>query len=85
MNHVQTEKDGEGLAAYENGNYRADPCRIRYTDGKELGQELGHMLKFVRDKRDLRKGAFDLRVWLRGMGRQGAVDKLEAKSSSATK
>jgi hypothetical protein len=53
--HVQTMKHGEMLAAYETSNYRADPCRIRYTDGKEPAEELGYRFKFRGDQKELTK------------------------------
>lgn len=31
---VETVKHGERLASYETDDYRADSCRINYTDGK---------------------------------------------------
>lgn len=73
MNH------GERLAAYETNNYRADPCRIRYTDGKEPIEEFGYTFKFRGDQKELTEGVFDLRVWLKRMEREAAVTKLDAK------
>ncbi|KAI9038332.1 gamma-glutamylcyclotransferase family protein [Aspergillus affinis] len=62
---VQTEEDGQKLATYETRSYRAIPCRILYTDGKEPAQEHGHTFQFVGNFHDLTDGEFDLKVWLR--------------------
>lgn len=67
--HVETEKHGERLASYETKNYRADPCRINYTDGSEPVEDLGHVFKFVGNVRDLSDGTFDLGTWLRRVKR----------------
>ncbi|GFF58622.1 conserved hypothetical protein [Aspergillus udagawae] len=79
--HVHTTRDAERLAVYETGNYRAESYLIKYMDGKEPSEDLGYMFKFVRDQRELSEGDFDLKVWLRWMGRQAAVNKLEAAKS----
>lgn len=76
--HVQTEEDGEKLAAYETNNYHPESCLIRYTDEKEPSEDLGYTFKFVGDTRDLIQGQFDLRLWLKRMGRQAAIDRLDA-------
>ncbi|KAL2869892.1 gamma-glutamylcyclotransferase family protein [Aspergillus lucknowensis] len=68
---VQTPQHGVKLAEYETGHYRAEPCRIVYTDANGPEQDLGYTLKFVGDERDLSEGTSDLRVWLRRMGRVG--------------
>ena len=67
------------LAAYETQNYQADPCRIRYTDGKEPADDIGYTFKFKGNPKELSEGSFDLRVWLERMGRLAAVEKLDAK------
>jgi hypothetical protein len=67
--HVETEEHGERLASYETDNYRADPCRINYTDGKEPVDDFGFVFKFVGNVRDLSDGTFDLGTWLRRMKR----------------
>lgn len=67
--HVGTEEHGERLASYETNNYRADPCRISYTDGCEPVEDLGHVFKFVGNVRDLSDGTFDLGTWLRSVKR----------------
>ena len=46
---------GRGLASYETDNYRADPCRIDYTDGNEPVDDFGYVFKFVGNVRDLAK------------------------------
>lgn len=76
--NVRTTQDAERLAAYETGNYRAEDCLIRYIDGKEPSEDLGYTFKYVGDPRELTEGQFDLKVWLRRMGRHAAADKLEA-------
>lgn len=86
--NVQTVEDGEKLAAYETGNYRTESCLIHYTDGKEPSQELGYTFLFAGNPNDLSEGSFDLKVWLRRMGRRrrrqdDALEKvLEAKKES---
>ncbi|KAJ5664062.1 hypothetical protein N7507_004793 [Penicillium longicatenatum] len=81
--HVETVEHGERLAAYETNNYHADPCRIRYTDGKEPADDIGYTFKFKGNRNDLSKGGFDLRVWLKRMGRHTAMEKLDAKPASS--
>lgn len=34
---------------------------------------------FVGDRRDISEGKFDLRVWLKRMGRVGAVERLDER------
>lgn len=80
---VRTLQEGERLAAYETGNYHTVPCRIRYTDGKEPEDDIGYVFQFVGDHRELSEGKFDLRVWLRRMGRGGVMDGLDAKSATS--
>ena len=36
------------------------------------------------DEREISEGMFDLRVWLRRMGRGGAVERLDAKRVGGT-
>ncbi|KAE8369169.1 hypothetical protein BDV27DRAFT_121176 [Aspergillus caelatus] len=81
--YVQSAEDGGRLAAYETNNYRTESCVIRYTDGKEPAEELGYVFKFVGNPNDLHDGRFELRAWLKLMGREAAVEKLDAKISSA--
>jgi len=81
---VQSVQDGARLAEYETGSYHAEPCVISYTDGREPKEEIGHVFKFVGDEREISEGMFDLRVWLRRMGRGGAVERLDAKRVGGT-
>ncbi|GAB1206395.1 hypothetical protein APSETT445_005080 [Aspergillus pseudonomiae] len=67
--HVETEEHAERLASYETDNYRADPCRIDYTNGNEPIEDLGYCFKFVGNVRDLSDGSFDLGTWLRRVKR----------------
>lgn len=80
--HVETVEHGERIAAYETKNYKTHPCRISYTDGKEPSEGIGYAFKFRGDQKDLSEGTFDLRVWLKRMGRHAAVEKLGAKKST---
>ncbi|RAL15446.1 gamma-glutamylcyclotransferase family protein [Aspergillus homomorphus CBS 101889] len=75
--HVRTTQDAEKLAAYETGSYRVESCRIRYTDGEEPADELGYVFEFVGHPSELNEGEFDLKVWLRRMGRRAVADGLE--------
>ncbi|PGH23342.1 hypothetical protein AJ80_02595 [Polytolypa hystricis UAMH7299] len=73
--NVRSDEHAARLAEYETRNYEVMPCRIRYLDGEELGEEVsGWVFVFVGVKGDLGEGVFDLRVWLRRMGRGGGVD-----------
>lgn len=76
--NVQTIEDGGKLAEYETRNYRAQPCFITYTDDKEPATADGNAFTFVGDPRELDEGEFDLKLWLRRMGRGEAVDGMEA-------
>ncbi|KAA8652760.1 hypothetical protein EYZ11_013372 [Aspergillus tanneri] len=76
---VRTAEDGEKLAAYETRNYCTESCLIRYSDNKGPSQDLGYTFKFAGNPNDLSEGTFDLRTWLKMMGRQTALDKLDAK------
>ena len=75
--NVGSVEDGGKLAAYETGYYRAERCLIRYVDGEETGTDVGSTFKFVGDWRELSEGRFDLKVWLKRMGRTKALEKLE--------
>ncbi|KAH8691936.1 hypothetical protein BGW36DRAFT_303436 [Talaromyces proteolyticus] len=77
--HVQTVDHGERLAAYETDNYHAHPCRIHYSDEKEPSQDFGYTFKFVGNSNDLSEGDFDLKVWLKRMGRKVGVNNLDPK------
>lgn len=69
--NVETIEHGVKLAIYETNNYRASPCRIHYTDGKEPTNGFGYTFIFQGSKKDLSEGVFDLRIWLKRMGRLG--------------
>lgn len=77
--HVQTVQHAERLAEYETRSYRAEPCVIKYADVEEPREERGFVFVFVGDRREISEGKFDLRVWLRRMGRGGAVERLDEK------
>ncbi|GAD95576.1 conserved hypothetical protein [Paecilomyces variotii No. 5] len=83
--HISTVEDGKKLAAYETRNYRPEPCWINYKDGKEPLRENGSTFKFVGDPYALSEGQFDLKAWLRRVGRVKALEKLEAKVEDATR
>jgi hypothetical protein len=72
--NVQTVEDGEKLAAYETRNYGVKPCFITYTDGKEPATAFGNTFTFAGHPRELNEGEFDLKLWLKRMGRGEAVD-----------
>ena len=40
---VQSVQNGARLAEYETGSYRAEPCVISYTDGREPKEEIGQV------------------------------------------
>lgn len=71
---VQTTEHGEKLAAYETNNYQTRPCRIRYLDKEDPSQVLGYTFMFVGNEHDLSEGDFDLKVWLKRMGRQSTAN-----------
>jgi hypothetical protein len=47
------------------------PCLIHFTDSKEPKQATGTTFKYVGNPVDISEGDFDLRVWLKRMGRAG--------------
>ncbi|KAJ5278964.1 hypothetical protein N7478_004336 [Penicillium angulare] len=76
----------EKLAAYETVNYQVVECEFRFTDTDEDGKGKGNPVKgvggvFLFDGygEDLSDGVFDLRVWLKRVGRFAALEQLEAK------
>lgn len=77
--NVRTEEDGDKLAAYETRNYKAHPVSIKYLDGKEPEREDGTAFLFAGDPEELSEGDFDLKVWLRRMGRGEAVGAMELR------
>ncbi|CRG92800.1 hypothetical protein PISL3812_09867 [Talaromyces islandicus] len=77
--NVQTVEHGERLAAYETNNYHARPCRIHYLDKEYPPQDLGHTFMFVGNVQDLSEGEFDLKVWLKRIGRQPTIANVDAR------
>jgi len=77
--NVQTVADAQKLADYETRNYTLVARDIRYSDGKSPAQQTGHVFLFDGNPKDLSEGTFDLRVWLKQVGRQEALDKLDAR------
>ncbi|OJJ44872.1 hypothetical protein ASPZODRAFT_134274 [Penicilliopsis zonata CBS 506.65] len=73
--NVQTVKAGEKLAAYETNNYTFKACLIEYTDGQKPADDLGHAFLFAGNPHDLTEGTFDLKTWLRRMGRQDTKER----------
>jgi gamma-glutamylcyclotransferase (GGCT)/AIG2-like uncharacterized protein YtfP len=69
---VESEQHAEKLAAYETRAYRSAPCRIRFMDGGEPGDISGTTFQYAGNPMDITEGKFDLGVWLRRMGRDGA-------------
>ncbi|KAF5558925.1 poly polymerase [Fusarium mexicanum] len=67
--HVQSVAHAKRLAEYETNSYRAKPCLIQYTDGNEPAEDYGHVFMFVDNPRDLQEGEFDLKKWLKRVGR----------------
>ncbi|KAG9496292.1 hypothetical protein J7337_012878 [Fusarium musae] len=67
--HVQSAAHAKRLAEYETNSYRAKPCLIQYTYGKKPAEEFGHVFMFVGNPRDLQEGEFDLKRWLKRVGR----------------
>lgn len=76
---VRSVGDAEKLAAYETGNYTTVSCEIGYLDGREPGRVMGTVFVFDGDCRELSEGRFDLRVWLRRVGRLAAIEKSDAR------
>jgi len=68
--HVQSVTDGKRLAEYETTSYRAKPCFVKYTDGKEPAEDDGHVFIFVGNSRDLDEGDFHLAKWRERVGRK---------------
>lgn len=76
---VRSVEDAEKLAVYETSNHTTVSCDIRYLDGKDPGKQVGHVFVFDGNPRDLSEGIFDLRVWLKRVGRLAALQKLDAR------
>lgn len=79
--NVQTVVDAQKLADYETRNYTPVARDIRYSDGSFPTQRAGHVFVFDGNPTDLSEGTFDLRAWLKRVGRQEASDKLDAGCS----
>lgn len=56
---------------YETQAYQSTPCLIHFTDSKEPKQATRTTFKYVGNPVDISEGDFDLRVWLKRMGRAG--------------
>lgn len=80
---VRTQGDAEKLAQYETRSYLASPCEIKYLDDRSPRQEEGVVFLFVGIQRELSEGSFDLRGWLRRVGRLEALDQLDARNKGA--
>ncbi|KAJ5084623.1 hypothetical protein NUU61_009202 [Penicillium alfredii] len=76
--NVRSVAEAAKLAAYETRNYQPVSCAITYTDGIWPAQQPGSAFLF-RNPRDLSEGCFDLKVWLKRVGRDAASDQLEGK------
>lgn len=81
--HIKMGSDVLKLAAYETKNYRLEGCRIFYSDGQPPEDEIDAVFVFDGNKRDLDEGEFDLRTYLKRMGRLAALEKLDAKTVKA--
>ncbi|KAH7153919.1 hypothetical protein DER46DRAFT_389932 [Fusarium sp. MPI-SDFR-AT-0072] len=67
--YVQSVAHAKRLAEYETNSYRAKPCFIQYTDGREPAEDFGHVFMYVGNPQDLQEGKFDLGKWLKRVGR----------------
>lgn len=76
---VRRQGDAEKLATYETRSYLTSPCEIKYIDGQSPGREEGVVFVFVGNERELIDGSFDLRGWLRRVGRLEALHQLDAR------
>lgn len=66
---VKSEKHGARLADYETNAYAPAACRIHFTDDEEPIETNGTIFKYAGSPLDVEDGEFDLKVWLRRMGR----------------
>lgn len=80
---VRSQGDAEKLAQYETRSYLARPCEIKYLDGQSPREDEGVVFVFVGNQRELREGSFDLRGWLRKVGRLEALNQLDARKKGA--
>jgi gamma-glutamylcyclotransferase (GGCT)/AIG2-like uncharacterized protein YtfP len=69
MYDVQTEEHAAKLAEYETRAYMAAPCDISLVDGEEPTKVCGTTFRYIGPNLDLDEGDFDLKTWLRRMGR----------------
>jgi gamma-glutamylcyclotransferase (GGCT)/AIG2-like uncharacterized protein YtfP len=67
--NVEHGRHGEGLAKYETRAYRPVPCLICFTDGGEPKEVMGMTFKYAGTPTGISEGSFDLKVWLKKMGR----------------
>lgn len=70
MYDVQTEKHAARLAEYETKAYMAVPCQINLVGRDEPAKVFGTTFRYVGPDIDLSEGEFDLKTWLRHMGRE---------------
>lgn len=66
---VQTVGNARRLAEYETNHYKAQPCLIKYADGKAPDTTHGRVFIFAGNLDDLEDGTLDLSVWLKRVGR----------------
>jgi hypothetical protein len=67
--NVEHGRHGDRLAAYETQAYRPVPCLIHFTDGEVPKEVTGTTFKYAGNPTDISQGCFDLKVWLKRMGR----------------
>ncbi|KAL4925203.1 uncharacterized protein BDV17DRAFT_272805 [Aspergillus undulatus] len=80
VHRVEAVEHAERLAEYETSSYRAEPCRIIFTDGNVPAERKGYTFKFVGNPNDLSEVAFDLQTWLKRMrGNVDIVDREDVK------
>ena len=75
---VQSEEHAVRLAEYETKAYRIVPCEIRFVDGEDPSKVYETTFRFAGPKLDLDEGGFDLKTWLRHMGRGDVADDLRS-------
>jgi gamma-glutamylcyclotransferase (GGCT)/AIG2-like uncharacterized protein YtfP len=68
---VEHDGHAERLAEYETKACRPSPCLICFTDNEVPREASGTTLKYVENPVDISKGMFDIKVWLKRMGRPG--------------
>jgi len=77
MYEVQSDEHAARLAEYETKAYGTAPCDIRFMDDEEPSEVCGTTFRYAGPKQDLEEGDFDLKTWLRQMGRGYVVDSLQ--------